>query len=127
MCTAKRNVRCRRSRTAPFWGIFATIGHYFWDRLIDGGPLLEPFRATFGDERADYQTALQRHYRGGPPAHWERNFISAYATTHPWEDWAESWAHTCTWWTRFETAGATGLALRPKRSDERACRRRRTL
>jgi len=41
------------------------IGHYFWDRLVAGGPLLEPFRTTFGDERADYQAALQRHYRTG--------------------------------------------------------------
>jgi hypothetical protein len=94
------------------------IGHYFWDRLIADGPLLEPFRATFGDERAGYQAALQRHYRDGPPPHWERNFISAYATMHPWEDWAESWAHYMHMVDAVETAGATGLALRPKRSDE---------
>jgi len=94
------------------------IGHYFWDRLISNGPKMEAFRAVFGDERADYQEALQRHYREGPPARWERNFISAYATTHPWEDWAESWAHYLHMVDALETAGAAGLALRPPRPDE---------
>jgi hypothetical protein len=94
------------------------IGHYFWDRLIANGPLLDAFRAAFGDERADYSVALQRHYRDGPPPHWEHNFISAYATMHPWEDWAESWAHYMHIVDALETAGAAGLALRPKRSDE---------
>jgi hypothetical protein len=94
------------------------IGHYFWDRLIANGSLIEAFRAAFGDERAGYQLALQRHYRDGPPRHWEHNFISAYATMHPWEDWAESWAHYMHMVDALETAGATGLALRPTRSDE---------
>jgi hypothetical protein len=94
------------------------IGHYFWDRLIANGPRLEAFRSIFGDERADYQQALDRHYSEGPPAHWEQSFISAYATTHPWEDWAESWAHYLHMVDALETAGAAGLALRPKRPDE---------
>jgi hypothetical protein len=94
------------------------IGHYFWDQLIAYGPLLEDFRALFGDERADYQRALERHYAEGPPAQWEDSFISAYSTMHPWEDWAESWAHYLHMVDALETAGATGLALRPKRPDE---------
>ena len=94
------------------------IGHYFWDRLILNGPNTDAFRAVFGDERADYQEALQRHYRDGPPAQWERNFISAYATTHPWEDWAESWAHYLHMVDALETAAAAGLALRPQRAGE---------
>jgi hypothetical protein len=93
-------------------------GHYFWDRLILNGPRLEAFRSLFGDERADYQQALDRHYSEGPPAHWEQSFISAYASTHPWEDWAESWAHYLHMVDALETAGAAGLALRPKRPDE---------
>jgi hypothetical protein len=75
-------------------------------------------RDVFGDDRADYQEALQRHYNAGPPLGWERNFISAYATMHPWEDWAESWAHYLHMVDALETAGAAGLALRPKRTDE---------
>jgi hypothetical protein len=94
------------------------IGHYFWDQLIAFGPLLEDFRALFGDERANYQQALDRHYGEGPPARWEDSFISAYSTMHPWEDWAESWAHYLHMVDALETAGATGLALRPKRPDE---------
>jgi hypothetical protein len=94
------------------------IGHYYWDRLIAGTADLEPFRALFGDERADYDAALKRHYAEGPPAGWERSFISAYATTHPWEDWAESWAHFMHITDTLETAGAVGLSLRPRRADE---------
>jgi hypothetical protein len=96
------------------------IGHYFWDRLVSNGPKpkLNAFRELFGDERADYQLALERHYREGPAAGWEQNFISAYATMHPWEDWAESWAHYLHMVDALETAGAAGLALRPKRNDE---------
>src|SRR5580700_4110322 len=93
-------------------------GHYFWDRLILNGPRLEAFRSLFGDERADYRQALDRHYSEGPPAQWEQSFISAYATTHPWEDWAESWAHYLHMVDALETAGAAGLALRPQRADE---------
>jgi hypothetical protein len=69
------------------------IGHYYWDRLIWDGPWLEPFRAVFGDERASYAEALERHYAQGPPADWSAAYISSYASAHPWEDWAETWAH----------------------------------
>jgi hypothetical protein len=69
------------------------VGHYYWDRLVWGTPLLEPFRNLFGDERASYAEALKRNYELGPPADWANAHISAYATMHPWEDWAETWAH----------------------------------
>ena len=54
---------------------------------------LEPFRQLFGDERASYAEALKRNYEQGPPADWANSYISSYATMHPWEDWAETWAH----------------------------------
>jgi len=69
------------------------VGHYYWDRLVAGTPWLGPYRELFGDERADYNEALQTHYRQGPPVGWPQRFVSAYASTHPWEDWAETWAH----------------------------------
>jgi hypothetical protein len=69
------------------------IGHYYWDRLVRNSHGLEPFRGLFGDERADYAAALKANYEHGPPADWASRFISAYASTHPWEDWAETWAH----------------------------------
>ena len=68
-------------------------GHYYWDRLVRDTHWLEPCRVLFGDDRQDYQKALERHYRDGPPADWQDHFISSYAATHPWEDWAETWAH----------------------------------
>ena len=69
------------------------IGHYYWDRLVVGTPWLEKFRDLFGDERQDYAAALKRNYEQGPPADWADQHISSYASVHPWEDWAESWAH----------------------------------
>ncbi|MGA2552870.1 MAG: putative zinc-binding peptidase, partial [Burkholderiaceae bacterium] len=68
-------------------------GHYYWDRLIRDGGRLDEFRAVFGDESIDYQNALNHHYQNGPVEDWTTEFISAYASVHPWEDWAETWAH----------------------------------
>ena len=69
-------------------------GHYVWDRLSRTEPdFTTGFRARFGDERSDYAAAAAAHYASGPPPDWSREHISAYATMHPWEDWAESWAH----------------------------------
>ena len=69
------------------------IGHYYWDLLVQPTSWLDEFRALFGDERADYTAALQRHYEQGPPPDWSIHFVSSYASMHPWEDWAETWAH----------------------------------
>jgi len=69
------------------------VGHYYWDRLVWNTPWLERFREVFGDERASYIEGLQRNYEQGPPPDWRDRFISSYASSHPWEDWAESWAH----------------------------------
>jgi hypothetical protein len=85
------------------------VGHYCWDRLIAGSSWLEPFRQLFGDERADYQAALQRHYQQGPPADWPATHVSAYAASHPWEDWAESWAHYLHLLDTLDTALSFGL------------------
>ena len=94
------------------------IGHYYWDRLIANSDRLEEFRRVFGDERADYESAIRAHYAQGAPANWELNFISAYATTHPWEDWAESWAHVMHMVDALETAQAVGVSVHPARDDE---------
>jgi hypothetical protein len=69
------------------------IGHFYWDQLIAESHWLEPYRELFGDERLDYGEALEKHYNEGAPENWEESFVSSYATTHPWEDWAETWAH----------------------------------
>ena len=69
------------------------VGHYYWDLLVRDTKWLEPFRQVFGDENASYAEALKRNYEAGPPADWANSHISSYATMHPWEDWAETWAH----------------------------------
>lgn len=87
-------------------------GHYFWDRLVRDGGELDSFRLTFGDERKDYNQALQ-HYYANPPgyAQWSTNFVSAYASAHPWEDWAESWAHYLHMVDLLETAATYGTQV----------------
>ncbi len=69
------------------------IGHYYEQQLVSDEPLLSDCRALFGDERASYAEAIDRHYHHGPPEGWEEQYISSYATMHPWEDFAETWAH----------------------------------
>jgi hypothetical protein len=88
------------------------IGHYYWDRLIRDGARVEACRALFGDESASYEEAIQRHYGEGAPANWPESYISAYATMHPWEDWAETWAHYLHMLDTLETAKSHGLAVR---------------
>jgi hypothetical protein len=88
------------------------IGHYYWDLLVRDGGRLEDFRAAFGDERRSYEEALEHHYEFGPPLGWNESFISAYATMHPWEDWAETWAHYLHMVDTLETAKSHGLTVR---------------
>jgi hypothetical protein len=82
-------------------------GHHFYDLLIDD-ELRGPARALFGDERQDYDTAMRRYYDEGAPEDWRDNYISAYASTHPLEDWAECWAHYLHIQAALETASTMG-------------------
>lgn len=90
------------------------VGHYYWDRLIANSPWLDGFRSLFGDETASYSDALQAHYEKGPPADWQTRYVSAYASAHPWEDWAETFAHYLHISDTLETAASFGLRLKPK-------------
>lgn len=90
------------------------VGHYYWARLVQQSGWLSRCRALFGDERADYAAARQRHYDQGPPAHWQDRCVSAYASMHPWEDWAESFAHYLHMVDVLETARAHGLRVHPE-------------
>jgi hypothetical protein len=86
------------------------IGHYYWDRLVRGTPWIDEYRSLFGDERADYAEALKRHY-ASPTTDWPQRFISVYASSHPWEDWAETWAHYLHMVDGLETAASWGTRL----------------
>ena len=81
-------------------------GHFYWDRLIRDAHRSEEFRAAFGDETQDYAQALARHYANGAPASWQESHVTAYATAHPWEDWAETWAHYLHMVDLLETAAS---------------------
>jgi hypothetical protein len=96
------------------------VGHYYWDLLVRDGGRLDAARALFGDEQADYQEAIERHYREGPPADWQEAFVSAYATMHPWEDFAETWTHYLHIVDTLETAASFGLGVDPGVSDDPA-------
>ena len=87
------------------------VGHFYWDQLIKGSPRLPAFRELFGDETFDYQEALDKHYKQGPPEDWHANYVSAYATMHPWEDWAETWAHYLHMVDTIDTACSYGLVV----------------
>ncbi len=90
------------------------VAHYYWERLIQGRSEQQSFRELFGDEREDYEAALQRHYEAGPPADWQSRHISAYAAAHPWEDWAETFAHHLHIVDALDVAQAFGLRVDPE-------------
>ncbi|KQQ54480.1 DNA polymerase III subunit gamma/tau [Pseudomonas sp. Leaf127] len=93
------------------------VGHYYWDQLIANTHWEEGFRGLFGDERASYAEALDRHYEQGAPADWQTHSVSAYATMHPWEDWAETWAHYLHMMDAVDTALGFGMSAREMELD----------
>ncbi|CAH8282040.1 hypothetical protein EV196_11023 [Mariniflexile fucanivorans] len=90
------------------------IGHYYWELLFNDSNI-ESFRQVFGDERLDYSEALEKHYKNGAPNNWNQNYISEYATSHPWEDWAETWAHYLHLMDTLETASGFGMSFYPNK------------
>lgn len=84
-------------------------GHYYWQRLVEGTHWHTAWRDAFGDEQQDYAAALKRHYVQGPPSDWGSRFVSPYASSHPWEDWAETWAHYLHLVDTLDTARSFGL------------------
>jgi hypothetical protein len=90
------------------------IGHYYWDRLVRDGGQVDGCRQLFGDDRQDYGQALQNHYANGAPPDWQANFVSHYASSHPWEDFAETWAHYMHIVDTLEIARAFGLTVQPR-------------
>jgi len=89
------------------------VGHHYWDLLVRDGGQLEACRTIFGDDTRDYGEALKQHYDEGPPANWQECYVSAYATTHPWEDFAETWAHYLHIVDTLEMASNFGMEVAP--------------
>jgi hypothetical protein len=88
------------------------IGHYYWDRLVRGTESLVRFREIFGDETTDYAGALKRHYASPPPESYADDYITPYAAAHPWEDFAETFAHYLHMEDTLETAHHFGFTGR---------------
>lgn len=86
------------------------VGHYYWDRLVSGTSWMQGFRELFGDETQDYAASLQKNYEEGPRPDWALHYVSAYASVHPWEDWAECWAHYLHIRDTVDTALSFGLS-----------------
>lgn len=84
------------------------VGHYYWTRFFPSESERAAFRKIFGDERANYAEALKKHY-ANPRTDFRDTHVSSYATAHPWEDWAETWAHYLHILSSWETAVAFGL------------------
>lgn len=81
-------------------------GHFFWQREV-AESCLEQFREVFGDhESPAYEEAMPRYYEQGPPADWQQRFISQYAASHPWEDFAETFAFYLDLRSVMDTLGA---------------------
>ena len=95
-------------------------GHFMWNKLVRDAGKTDGFRAVFGDESIDYGQSLETHYREGPPPGWGSHYISYYATTHPWEDFAECFAHVLHIVDSLETAHMFGIALAPMTHDAMA-------
>jgi hypothetical protein len=94
-------------------------GHHYWDLLVrDDADRLEECRALFGDDGQDYQAMLKKHYAEGPPDGWQDAFVSAYATVHPWEDFAETWAHYLHIVDTLEMASEFGIEVHPRGDSE---------
>jgi hypothetical protein len=96
------------------------IAHYYWDRMVRDHATIGAFREVFGDERADYGDALKHHYAKAPPADWPNNFVTAYASSHPWEDFAETWAHYFHIIDTLEIARGFGIRTSPRISNRSA-------
>ncbi len=96
------------------------VGHYYWQILIRDSERLDAFRELFGDEQQDYGSSLKQYYDHGGPENWQNHHISAYASSHPWEDWAETWAHYLHVVDMLETAQAFGLAVKGSPSQKLA-------
>ena len=84
-------------------------GHYYWDQLIVGSEYSEGFKSLFGDHTLPYRETMNNYYANGPASDWQTDYISAYASAHPLEDWAETWAHYLLMHETLETAVGYGL------------------
>jgi hypothetical protein len=101
--------KTRRSMNEPYRTLLGhfrhEVGHYYWDRLVC--------------DTADYESTLKDYYAKGAPLDWQERCVSPYASSHPWEDWAETWAHFLHIQDTLEVAGDFGIRGKPLNEDSR--------
>jgi len=110
--------RMRREMGEPYRTLLGhfrhEVGHHYWSRLVQSDPYeLTAFRSVFGDEKIDYAQALQNHYAGAGTKIWTDDYVSYYATAHPWEDFAETFAHYLHMVDTLGTIGGFGMQMDP--------------
>ena len=120
--------RMRLSMREPYRTILGhfrhEVGHYYWDRLVANSKYLEPFRALFGDERADYNKSLETYYANGAPPNWQENYVSAYALPIPGRTGRKPGPTICTFRTRSRSLSISRSSPRTSASPRR--RKRKT-
>ena len=93
-------------------------GHYYQSVLVDDRGLEDACRAVFGDDTVSYSEAMTAYYADGPKANWQDAYVTAYATMHPWEDFAETWAHYLHMVDTLDTGAGFGLSVKPKVGED---------
>ncbi|CAN5525860.1 putative zinc-binding metallopeptidase [soil metagenome] len=95
------------------------VGHYYQNVLVENGSgaqrYLAECRSLFGDETTSYSDGIARHYKFGAPDGWQASYISEYATMHPWEDFAECFAHYLHITDTIDTCREAGMVLQAER------------
>lgn len=114
--------RMRRAMGEPYRTLLGhfrhEVGHHYWSRLVaPDAAEREAFRALFGDERVDYRQSLQSHYADDGSKVWTDAYVSFYATSHPWEDFAETFAHYLHIVDVLAAATGFALSLKPLPGD----------
>ena len=85
------------------------IGHHFFQCIKGDQMLHSNFEQKFGSSSLDYNNALAEFYASGPDVNWSEYCITAYASAHPMEDWAETWSHYLHIYDALDTAFNFGL------------------
>lgn len=98
----------------PLGHIRHELGHYVWlNHVATEAAVLDEFRNMFGDERSDYTSSLEEHYARLDDGSWRDDHVSFYASAHPWEDFAESWAQLMHVHDVVETGASWGVVDLP--------------
>lgn len=85
------------------------LAHYYWDLLVRNHDEAN-FIAVFGNHKnPPYHESIDRYYQNGPPYDWREHYTSAYASMHPWEDFAETFTTYLEMVAVLDTAHHMGL------------------